>query len=553
MQTEVHSAPASDAAPRTAPYQLLASMLLVAAPIVVFSHPVLLDYQNHLARIWIIAGGDAHRGLVPFFRVEWRNITSDLGIDLVAQALRGLLSPDRIARLCLMASVLLPMAGTVALNARIYRGFNSYQLILPFFAWTLTALAGFLNFQIGLGLALLFAAVDPALQRRGPWLGALGRVALGMILFLDHPLALAFYACLLAASAFGAERLKASPEPVGKRLLRAVAAVGICLIPILLLSLLTHTAPGNREAAAGANRYWWNGPYQIATALSSPLITYNIVVDLGIAALLAAVLGFAVATGKLRAHVGLLSLAILLTVLAAFMPSATSQSGWTDRRLPVMALLTAISAIQISFPKHKRAELAFSVMAFLLIAGRTAWIAWNWRGSERLSESVSAAIAGVPPGASILPLEHEPTKAELDAPPPGRFIFRREPTYRHLATMAIFERHAFVPNLFSQRGVHPIEVNPPWDQIIFREGGNPSSVASLTDPKQVGWDTPYVRQWKTRFDYVLVLNADFPDDNGVHPLPPELKLEKDAGFAVLYRIVTPRAPIPAVAVAAATP
>ncbi|MGZ3404383.1 MAG: hypothetical protein ACXWKN_16240, partial [Phenylobacterium sp.] len=459
------------ATPRTVPYQLLASLLLVAAPIIVFSHPVLLDYQNHLARIWIIAGGDARTALTPFFRVEWRHITSDMGVDAAAQALRGVLSPDRIARLCLMASILLPVAGAVALNARIYRGFNSYQLILPFFAWTLTALAGFLNFQIGLGLALLFVAIDPILQRRGPWLGALSRIALGVILFLDHPLALAFYACLLAGSAFGAEGLKASSEPVQRRLLRALLAAGACLVPVLLISLVTHTAPGNREAPAGLGQFWWNTPYQAANALGSPLITYNVVVDLGLAALLAAVLAFALATGKLRAHVGLISLAIALTVLAAFMPNATSQAGWIDRRAPVMALLTAISAIQISFPGRRRAELAFQVMAFLLILTRTSWIGWNWQASEQLSASVSAAIVGVPAGAAILPMEHRPAPAEIHAAPPGRFIFRRDPTYRHLAAIAVFERRAFVPTVFTQHGVHPIDVNPPWDQIVFREGG----------------------------------------------------------------------------------
>ena len=548
MQAEVHSAPSSDAAPRTVPYQLLASILVVAIPIIAFAHPVLLDYQNHLARIWMIA----HDNLTPFFRVEWRHISTDVGIDLVAQALRRVLSPDLIGRFCLLLSVVLPVAGAVALNARIYRGFNSYQLIIPFFAWPLTALAGFLNFQIGLGLALLFVAIDPALSRRGPWLAALGRVALGVILFLDHPMALAFYCVLLAGSAFGAERLKESPTPVGRRALRALLAAAVCPISIGVISLVTGTAPGNREAAAETGQIWWNTLNQTLNALASPLITYNRVVDLGLAALLAAVLAFGLTTGKLRAHFGLASLAIALAVLSAFMPGYISQAGWIDRRVPIMALLTAVSAIQISFVRRPRAELAFSVMAFLLIVGRTSWIAWNWQAADRMSASVSAAIAGVPAGAAILPLENRPTSAELNAPPPGRFIFHGEGVYRHLATIAVFERRAFVPTVFSQHGVHPIDVNPPWDQITFREGGAIASVAALSDPRLISGNAPYVRLWKTRFDYVLLLNADFPDSYGARPLPAELKLEKDAGFAVLYRIVPPKA-APAAVQLAATP
>lgn len=539
---KVPTAPSSSAAPRSVPYQLLATMVLVAMPVILFGHPALMDYQNHLVRIWMIAAGDTRTGLTPFFRIEWRHITTDIGLDLVARLFRGLLPPNVIGRLCLAASVLLPVAGAIALNARIYRGFNSYQLILPVFAWTLTALAGFLNFQIGLGLALLFVAIDPQLERRGPWLAALGRIGLGVILFLDHPMALAFYACLVAGSAFGGEPLTTSPTALRPRLLRAALAAVVCVIPVVLISLVTQTSPGNQDAPAGLGHIWWNNLRQAVNGLVSPLTTYHRIVDLGLAALLAAVLAFGLITGKLRAHAGLTLMAIGLTVLAAFMPGSTSQAGWIDRRVPIMALLTAFSAIQISFPERRRAELAFSVMAFLVILVRTSWIGWNWQAAEQMSASVSAAIAGVPAGSAILPLQHQPTRAELDAAPLGRFISRREPTYRHLATIAVFERGAFVPTVFSQHGVHPLEVNAPWDQIIYREGGSLASVATLTDPKLIGRYAPYVRYWRTRFDYVLVLNADYPDWHGVHPLPPELKLEKDAGFAVLYRIVPTRPP-----------
>jgi hypothetical protein len=180
--------------------------------------------------------------------------------------------------------------------------------------------------------------------------------------------------------------------------------------------------------------------------------------------------------------------------------------------------------------------LAFAVLAFMLLAVRTAWIGWNWQGAERLTDSVSAALEGVPAGAMVLPVQHLPTKAELDAAPPGRFIYRNEPTYRHLPTLAISERRAFVPTLFAQLGVHPVEVNPPWKQLAFVEGGELASVAALSDPGLIALNAPYVSAWRTQFDYVLVLNADYLDIYGGERLPPELVLVKDAGFAKLYRI-----------------
>jgi hypothetical protein len=522
---------------RAALLQLAASLIVIVLPVVMFSHPALLDYQNHATRLWIIATNDTDLGATPFFKVDWSHINNDLGIDAIAHGLRGHLAPDLIGRLCLAAAILLPTAGAVALNVQIFGRLTSFQLLIPFFAWTLTAVAGFMNFQIGLGLGLLFLALEPTFQRGPRWLPHVGRSLCALVLFLDHPLALTFYALLLAGWAFGPEGLRSAAEPLRKRLVRAAFTPLICAVPIILATLLTRTMPGNLEEPTLDAQFYWNTPLQLLKAMGSPLITYNVAVDLSIALLMASLLIFAMVRGKLKAHAGLVGLAICLMLLETFAPNGTPQGGWTDRRLPIMALLMVLSSIQISFLERRRSQIAFAVLAFLLLAGRTAWISYNWQGAERLTESVSSALEGVPAGAMVLPVQHLPTKAELDAPPPGRFIYRNEPTYRHLPTLAISQRRAFVPTLFAQLGVHPVEVNQPWKQLAFVEGGELASVTALSDPRLIALNAPYVREWRTQFDYVLVLNADYIDNyGGGGKLPPELALVKDSGFAKLYRI-----------------
>jgi hypothetical protein len=521
---------------RAALLQLAASLIVIVLPVVMFSHPALLDYQNHATRLWIIATNDTGAGATPFFRVDWSHINNDLGIDAIAHGLRGHLSPDLIGRICLAAAILLPTAGAVALNIRIFGRLSSFQLLIPFFAWTLTAVAGFMNFQIGLGLALLFLALDPVFQRGRPWLPLVGRSFCALILFLDHPLALTFYGLLLAGWAFGPQGIKASGRPAPKRLFRALLAPLVCLVPIVVASALTRTMPGNLEEPTLDSQFYWNTPLQLLKAMTSPLITYNIAVDLVIALLMVSLLIFAIARGKLKAHTGLVGVAIALMLIEMFAPNGTPQGGWTDRRLPIMAMLMVLSSIQISFSDRRRSQAEFAILAFLLLAVRTAWIGWNWQGAERLTESVSAALESVPAGAMVLPVQHLPTKAELDAAPVGRFIYRNEPTYRHLPTLAISERRAFVPTLFAQLGVHPVEVNQPWKEVAFVEGGELASVAALRDPRLIALNAPYVGVWRSRFDYVLVLNADYRDRYGREKLPPELRLVKDAGFAMLYRI-----------------
>jgi hypothetical protein len=522
---------------RAALIQLAVSLIVIVLPVVMFSHPALLDYQNHATRLWIIATNDTGAGATPFFRVDWSHINNDLGIDAIAQGLRGHLAPDIIGRLCLAAAILLPTAGAVALNIQIFGRLSSFQLLIPFFAWTLTAVAGFMNFQIGLGLGLLFLALEPTFQRGPRWLPWVGRSVCALVLFLDHPLALTFYALLQAGWAFGPEGVRSSDTPLPRRLLRAALTPLICAVPIIVATLVSRTVPGNLEEPTLDSQFYWNSPLQLLKAIGSPLITYNMAIDLGIALLMVSLLIFALVRGKLKAHTGLVSLAIGLMLLEMVAPNGTPQGGWTDRRLPIMALLMVLSSIQISFLERRRSQIAFAVLAFLLLAGRTAWIAYNWQGAERLTESVSAALEDVPAGAMVLPVQHLPTKAELDAAPPGRFIYRNEPTYRHLPTLAISERRAFVPTLFAQLGVHPVEVNQPWKEFAFVEGGELASVAALSDPSLIALNAPYVREWRTRFDYVLVLNADYVDRHGGgERLPAELVLVKDAGFAKLYRI-----------------
>jgi hypothetical protein len=93
-------------------------------------------------------------------------------------------------------------------------------------------------------------------------------------------------------------------------------------------------------------------------------------------------------------------------------------------------------------------------------------------------------------------------------------------------------RHAFVPNLFWAVGKQPLCVLSPWDQISFPEDGL-LPVQAFVDAEQ----TPkHFRTWRDRYDYVLLINADVGQGADLGALA-NLQLERDAGFARLYRIV----------------
>jgi hypothetical protein len=55
---------------------------------------------------------------------------------------------------------------------------------------------------------------------------------------------------------------------------------------------------------------------------------------------------------------------------------------------------------------------------------------------------------------------------------------------------------------------------------------------------------PYMADWKNRFDYVLVMNADMEAHESRMPQMDILHLVADEGFARLYRIDHQNAPKP---------
>lgn len=148
-------------------------------------------------------------------------------------------------------------------------------------------------------------------------------------------------------------------------------------------------------------------------------------------------------------------------------------------------------------------------------------------------QAVRTALAAVPAGAAVLPAERV-----SDAPGPrGRRSALGFVAWLHLPALAVPERHAFVPTLFATPGHQPLRVLGPWTGIAAQQG-QPVPFGFLAGfGPSTNWQylAGYAQHWRTRFDYVLLLNADLPPAEA-EPVLPELDLVTDAGFARLYRI-----------------
>jgi hypothetical protein len=506
-------------------------VVAVLLPALLFPLPPLLDYPNHLARIWLIAGGVDTSPLNQFYFEDWRGVGAGIGIDLSAKVLSPILPPFVIGTMLLMAAMLLPTLGAITLNARVFGGVQPWQALFLAFWCNQTLVAGFLNFNIGLGLALLAVAADAKAGRGGAWMQYGWRIAAGIVLLTIHPFALFFYTALLAAVAFGRE--VPTKHDIIPRLLRAARTAAIALVPLAVFFFYVKAIPGS-EDRAGAHAIF-NDFVATIRALVSPFTSYDIIVDFLFAVPIAGLVIWGLVKRKFDAHTGLIALALIFAVAAIFMPNTFGRTGWIDKRFPLLALLTALSATRLNvLPQHRTWLVA---AASLLVLARTAWVALNWNAFTPLIDSMRMALADVPAGARVLALQHDNTGRVGVFHILSRTTPNFDETFRHYPAMMIPWRHAFTPMMFAQFREKPIQVQPQYVPISNPTGGVLFSVHSLTNFRLLNPRVQYIRKWRENFDYVLVLNADIPDRWGPFDPPKELQLVNDQGFAELYRVL----------------
>ena len=320
-------------------------------------------------------------------------------------------------------------------------------------------------------------------------------------------------------------------------------AASAAAAPLAAVLLLAPALPG-AHAGGGMPIAEWP-PFSIwekLATLSSGVRTYWRGRDFLPVALVAAPALWAMATGRLRVHAGLTLAAVGFVALLFASPDQFRTGSWIGERMATMTVLTAAAALRPDLLLSRRAAAALAGALFAVSAARTAAVAEVWRERQVDVAAVERALAHLPLGAALLPMEHTPADGGRSAPR-GRYV-NGSGTFWHHPVLAVPWRQAFVPTLFAMRGKQPIRVVPPWDAIAVDDGITVSVSALLAeDPTEYRSPTPptppvhHLARWRERFDYVLVVNADMPDGAGPARPVPGLEMVADEGFAQLHRIV----------------
>ncbi|MBR0654860.1 hypothetical protein [Plastoroseomonas arctica] len=503
---------------------ILSGCLVPLLPVALIPLPPLLDYPNHLARLWLIAGGAAGTPLEHVYAVDWSLAWVNIGIDLIARGLSPVVGHGSIGRLCIALAMLLPALGFVLLGRIIAGQWHPLLLLGPLLSANALLALGFLNHQISVGLALLFATAD-TIWRAGPWVKSIPRVVAGALIAIVHPFGAFAYATVLACLSVGI--LRPSRPGFVVAMARAALAAAPALAAVIILAAMAPHLPGGdpRTTTPG-----W--VYDIETKFIGFLfgiVSYDPAWEI----VLAAILGWFVVLGGLRmylhAHWGLLIGVAGCACLILILPSNIGDGGQMEIRFAGLTILLASLAL-LPRPSLHAISAPLAAALFLLISARSVYVFERWsQGAQNLA-AVEAVLADLPLGASLLPVHVQFGRNADDLKLLGVWS-----TSIHFPTRAIPLRHSFVPNLFSAVGKQPIRVLPPWFARSAPDGVLPDPYF-LTVPMfpELARAFPYLADWRANFDHVLLVDAA-----GVEMQASGLALVADTGFARLYRVTAP--------------
>jgi hypothetical protein len=480
-------------------------------PVLLTPIPAMVDYPNHLARMYILSQNGTPSAN-PYYEVVWA-FYPNLGMDLLVPQMAQLMSVENATRLFLLLSQLLIVSGALLLEwtrkGRIeFAGFAALAFLycLPF-SW------GFVNFEFGLGVALWGIAVYLMLAE-GPWpLRFAANAIFVAALFVAHFFSLGIYGATLGLYELWRARHQ---QAYGI----AAARLGALAIPALVLLGVMHMTAG---AIGSEGTSWFLGfkpiwPLRIMNG-------YNLTAAAATGLTLAILLYFATRRGVLKLDPTGIWLAIGLALLYVAIPSKLFGTSFVDLRVIPAAALILPAFCSLSLPGR-----AWRIAALAVISGITlinlAVVFAVWLPYRADYAAIIESFRKLDRGSRVLVGstgdEGDPPFADLTSYP----MF-------YAPTLAIHYANAFVPNLFTEEGKQPVRAREAVRRLAIPYGGPVpldllGAIAAGQPPADV---PPFVRTWVRDYDYLYVLGP-----RAANPLPDLLEVLDASERFVLYKI-----------------
>lgn len=406
-------------------------------PLLAVDFPPLVDLYGHLGRYAMQTDLANRPELQPYYSYEWRLI-GNLGADLLVEGLYRLVGLETAIRLIVILTQGLAAAGILLMSRELHGRITPFAVAGLPLIYGLPFNYGFLNFSLGMALAMLSFILWLRLRRSGRrfiaplWLGCAG-----MGVWVCHTYGWAFLG-LLCGSTCLAEAIGARRRPV-PAVLGIIAACSPLLLP--LVPMLAW-----RSSAGGLNLEESGFMYKLL-GLVSTLRSMWAAIDVPSLFVLVALIYWAIRSKAVRIDLRLGIAALLCFAFFLILPKTVFGSAGADVRLMPYALLCALLAIPLRGldPKTLRnlTLLAFAFFAVRMVTTAAAYVQYAAR-----TEQFLPALDAIPRGARVAFFSVAPCKPTWDLP-----------VLDHSAGFAQARRSVFVNDQWNVPGLTPLTVH----------------------------------------------------------------------------------------------
>jgi hypothetical protein len=428
--------------------------------------------------------------------------------------------------LFIAVTFILLAGGTLWLHRLLHGSIGLWPAAVWLFLYNHLLVMGFLGYLFTLGAALVLFAAWIGSEDGPVWL-RLTLFPLALIaLFFGHLFPLAIYGICVAVW----ELQKGVPvlRTDWRRVVRAWTVGAFQFLPAGLLVLAAMPEAGERGL-------YYGPALAKVRALWSPVLTWYTPIDAALILFVVGVLVGGLATRRLVLTPGLRLPIAVLTVLAAAMPfniaGAWGHIWYADLRLPLALALLLVAGLQPRAVSPKVA-LAVGCAATVLFTVRIVDVATDWRAVDRDFAEYRAALSIIEPGSALLPVQKKNV-------PLAEGETRFDSTYWHMPVIAVIDRAAFLPTLFTDPAKQPVHAAPSR-AAMDTEFGAPIELALLVDSAHGGEAVaggvgmnPYWKDWPRRYDYVLITHFGAAGN----PLPELLAPIHQGSFFDFYRVL----------------
>jgi hypothetical protein len=489
------------------------ALALLIWPIVQVTNPMLADYPNHLARLYVASALDTSETLSRFY-VRHDGLYPYLPFDLLVTLLGRTLGLEAAGRVFIALTLTMPCLGTLALAKALHGRVGLWPIVSALFAYNMMLSWGLITFLFSLGLALLVFAGWIATQRWA-WPQRLAVFTpLATLIFCGHPFAFAALGLLVAA--WEASSVRRFDRAELKAVLPRLLLAGLQFLPALLLATqMPHADFGSDITGFGT------GAERISAFLS-PFLFFGDGGEALVACVWPLALTIALRRGDLVLDRRMLLPIAALGLVALAMPAYLSGIYLVHIRLPLLVVLLIVASCRPRAVPTRTVVLALVVGASVL-ALRTAEISARMREADDQVAELRVAASAIEEGARVMP---------AIASNHGDGLPRKN--YWHANAYLTIDRSAFYPLLFSFYNIGVTDAyagiaTPATSPVELEELDAPPEKARPT----AGLRNIYWRNWRENFDYVVLF--DFGD--GSLPLPDGLLLVRRGAAFAIYKVV----------------